>query len=508
MRSRIHIAAWALILAGSNLACGGKSAAPDEAPGAIGRAGTLERVVTGPLPKTSMSPEQVRGALWEIAAGQRSGEAGRTLDEWRARAKESPTLENRFLAAAAIPDDDAQWKELRALLDEQPAFYWPRTRMAAIYASWKVKEHAEKELALADKLMPNNPYTRTVRGHVHRLAGDHQRAVVEYTAALEAFPGDAEARTGRALAKRELGEATQLRAELQRALKDLPTQYEAAETLAQLADASGQIPEARAAWEHVEKLAPKNREAKIALARLRGDFDSAGAIRALEGAAKLAPLSVEELKTLAALYRRAGRVDDEQRTVESLTKAEPKDAGQWRRLATLRERTRDRTGAQAAWRSLLQLEPGDGEAYLGLARAAEEQKKIREAMEYYVRAREAGEGAAQSALGRLREATLLPARSISGTSLAAIYRAASDSLEKAYEERLRNSPGIKGSLRMRLVPDAKGNIAAVESVDDTLGDPFLEAHLYFLLLEGRWPLLGPQERKPFILTFDLPPTKR
>ncbi len=149
------------------------------------------------LPAPTMAPRDMRAALWDIRARQVRGEGGKALDDYYDRADQLKTLEARFLAAAAIPDEDEQWRALKRIADEQPRFYWVHAGIAAVYAKWKVRDQAEKELNLCFEIASDVPYTYTIRGNLYRNVGEHLLALRDYDTALRFDPADADARTGR-----------------------------------------------------------------------------------------------------------------------------------------------------------------------------------------------------------------------------------------------------------------------------------------------------------------------
>lgn len=459
-----------------------------------------------PLPPPTLQPLEIRAALWEIRALQRRGEASRARREFAERAERAPTLENRFLAAMALPDDQEGWKALRALVEEQPKFYWARAGMVAIYIRWGVADQVEKDLAKAERLLPGEAFTHTLRGDFHRSRAAPEAAVAAYGNALQLAPWDVDARVGRALARRSLGEEGGLRADLERALQEVPTHFEAAEHLALHLDAARE-PAALQAWSRVESLAPRHRGAKLALARLRGGSDAAGAITMLEQAAQLSALDRSEQAQLTQLYRQVGRTADEARALQGLARLDPKDPAPWRRLAQIHEADGDADAAEDAYRQLLALNEKDAAALLGTARIHERRARIREAIDGYRAAAQAGEPNGQREAKRLQDACHIPARPVQGKNLTELYRSISASLEGLYAKRLLEAPRLKGHLRASLEADAKGRVLEVRIAENTLNDPWIEAHLYFVLATASWTRAGSDPQR-FSLTFDLPPVKQ
>jgi len=463
--------------------------------------------VDRPLPPPTMTPREIRAALWDIAARQRKGEGAKVLNQYADLSETKRSLEARFLAASAIPDDDESWKALDSIARDQPKFYWTHAGVANIYARWKVRDWCEKEVNNCFQLGPEFAFTYTVRGNLYRNLGEHALAIRDYATALRADPQDADARVGQALSRKAMGAPdAEVRAELEHALRDVPTQYEAAETMAQLLDEAND-PGALAAWERVEELAPRNRAAKLALARLRGDSDPDGAIRAYESAAKVAPLSRPELSALASLYRARGRTDDETKSLDGLVKMDPKDATPWRRLAQIHESRSDWNAAETAFKALLAANAKDGTALLGMGRVSEKRMRIRQAMDFYSEASKAGDSSGDREFKRLATTCLVPEKAATGRDIAAFNTSVSDALERLYNKRLSDMPSLRGYLAVKAQTDADGRSIAVEIRDNTLNDPWLEAHIYYALMQATWPapLRG---KRGLVLKWDLPPDKR
>lgn len=453
-----------------------------------------------------MTPLEIRAALRDIDLRHRRGEAEQAREDYAKRARVNPTLEARFLAAAAISDDEASWEALRDIAQEQPDFYWAHAGIAAIYGRWTVRDQCERTLVLAASLRPDLAYTHTLRGLMHMNLSEYEAAVESFDRALAMDPTDADARVARALSRRALDDDSSFQAELERALRDWPSHYLAAVDLALWIDAKGD-PAALAAWERVAKLAPRHRHARIALARLRGHTDVAGSILALEEAAHISPLEPSELTQLVGLYRRAGRADDEIPALRRLIGLTPNEASHRLRLAELLEQQGDAEAAEPAYRAVLELDAQNGAAHLGLGRLLERSARIREALSSYRAAREAGEPRASAEEKRLAEACLLPSKPLRARSLNHLYASVSDSLDRLYQRRLRDAPMLKGTVRARLQANARGGIVDVEITGNTLNDPWLEAHLHFLLRDAAWTRADGDPQR-FTLSFDLPPVKQ
>ncbi len=460
------------------------------------------------LPPPTMTAHEVRLALWDIAARQHAGEGGKALDDYADRYQAAHTLETRFLAAAAIPDDDEQWKALHQISLDQPKFYWTHAQMAEIYARWKIRDQGEKELNAAYACDNRNPYTYTVRGNLYRNLGEDQLAVRDYATALRADPTDGDARVGLALARKALGNSQGYEAQLKAALASVPTQYEAAVALAELYDQENDAPRARAAWEEVARLAPKNRSAKLALARLAGAKDPSSAIKAYEAAAKLEPLDKNEEGALAKLYQLVGRTDDETKALTRLTQLDPKDLAPWRRLAAIAEQKNSLPAMEATYKSILAIDGKDAAALTGLAKVAERRAQLLEALDRYREALAAGSPTAAADIARLRRSCLVPDKPVEGGTLTTVYRRALDVLEKIYDQRLTEAPAMKGSISAKVHLSRVGKALTVDLVTNTTNDPYIAVNLVEVMRDAVWPKLKPHDHDTFTLKFELPPIRR
>lgn len=453
-----------------------------------------------------MTPDEIRQALYDIRARQRLGDARQALADRQAQALETRTLEARFLAAAAVADEDARWKAFKALSNDEPRFYWAHAGMASIYAGWGIRDQAEKELAEAERLLPRIAWTETIRGDLNRTLHTHELAQAAYARALALSPKDSDARTGLALSLAESGDASEVEKELVRALTDTPTHYEAALALAQLHDGRGKQAEALAAWKTVAALAPRNRDAQLALARLQSQNPRAAAL-AYETAARLKPLDLNEHRALASLYERLGEEEKEIESLGMIVRLSPTDPAPLRRLAALHAKRSDDASLERTFRALLALDENDIPSLMGLARAAESKGHILEAFAHLDRAERAGSAAAPPELERLRTRCLLPETPLSAPNLSLYYRRLSESLEKLYDVRRAASPGLAGVLKVRITSDGRGRVTDADIVDDTLDDPWLAAHLVIAARESTLPRLGAGQTR-FVLDFDLPPVKK
>jgi tetratricopeptide (TPR) repeat protein len=457
-----------------------------------------------PLPPPTMTPPQVRQAMWDILARQRRGDTAKVLAEYASQLAANKSLELRFLAAMAILDEDESWRALHAIADDYPKFAWAHAGMGAIYARWKIRDQCEREIGLVMDYGADILWSYTIRGDLYRRIGEFALAQRDYVVALRGDPTDADARVGLALSKRALGQTDRLREELEQALRDVPTHYEAAVTLAPLLDDAND-PAAVTAWDRVGELDPKNRVAQLALARLRADTDPAGAAAAYEKASKTGPLTKTEQETLAKLYRKLNRPDDEIRSLQIIVRLDAKDLAPVRRMAEVYASKNDWEDAEKTLQGVINVIPNDPDALMGLGRASERRQDFRRAIEFYRQAVAAGSDAAKAARDRVSADCLLPSKPLSGADYNEYYANVMESLQRMYAKRLQDAPRLKGKIKLRVETNTKGRILALDISEDTMHDPWLAAHLYFAVLDSKFPHYATPK---FVIPFNMEPPAR
>jgi tetratricopeptide (TPR) repeat protein len=309
---------------------------------------------------------------------------------------------------------------------------------------------------------------------------------------------------GLAVCKRATGTTAGFKEELDRALKDVPTNYEAANELALILEDGEDKAASLAAWERVAKLNPKNRTAQLSLARLRGDGDPAGAIAAYEKAGKQSPLSKVEQESLTKLYHQQGRLEDEIASLNALAKLDTKDTTPFKRIAEISEGRNDPAGAEAAYLAILKVTEKDPDALYGLGQVAEKRSQVRQAIDFYRQAKAAGSTKAAADAARLAAACLLPERPLSAGNLNGFYSVVAQSLDKIFEKRLAEAPRLKGEMKVKIETDGEGKVLTAAITENTLNDPWLEAHLFYSVADSAIPKLKSSDPKKFSLTFALP----
>lgn len=436
-----------------------------------------------PLPPTA---EVMKELLRLEAAGYHGSqdEERRRYSE-QARQRPGDPMPRVYLAWLSFPSD-ASWNELKGIAAIFPDNPWVHYGMGRIYATWKMRDLAEKELALVLERDPTFYPALVVRGDLARMKDDWDAAEKWYRAAL-AIADDPLARAGLGLVLLGQGKRDEARAELKKATTQYPKMPHALAALVML-EIEAKDPGVLASAEALADLRPKDREARRMLADLRFDAgDKAGAVKEYERLLRLGNVEVPVLKRLAALYRELGDADGEERTLQSLVSVDRQDAGACVRLAELEEAKQNHEGAVGHLLEALSRDPkrADAQVLLGTAKLAmalpwEALDAFRAAL-----ALDAANEKARAEAERLEAEFRLPRRKPKG-NVNTVYWSVSASLDRLFKERVAAKGPLAGKLRLRVRIDANGAARSVELLEDSVRDPALVGHAYFGLKDATY----------------------
>ncbi|MEW5738823.1 MAG: tetratricopeptide repeat protein [Myxococcota bacterium] len=436
------------------------------------------------LPPTA----QVMKELQRLEAAGYHGSLDKERIRFSEEARQRPQdpMPRVYLAWLSLPSD-ASWNELKAIATIFPDNPWVHYGMGRIYATWKMRDLAEKELALTLKADPRFFPSLVVLGDLARLKEDWEGAEKHYRAALAIAADDPFARAGLGLTLLGQGKKDEARAELKLATAKYPEQPAALTTLVKLS-MEAKDPEVLKAAEALAELRPKDREARKLLADLRFDSgDKAGAAKEYERLLRLGNMEIPVLQRTAGLYRELGDAEGEERTLQNLVSIDDKDVDSCLRLADLKEAKKDHEGAVGHLLEALGRDPKRAEAHMKLGQVKLAMGLPWEALESFRAALglDAANAAAKGEVERLEAEFKLPKRRPKG-NVNNVYWSVSSSLDKTYKERVALKGPASGKLRVRVRIDASGVAEGVDVLEDTLKDPVLLGHVYFGLKDATY----------------------
>jgi tetratricopeptide (TPR) repeat protein len=436
-----------------------------------------------PLPPTA----EVMKELYRLEAAGYHGslDSERIKYSEQARARPGDPMPRVYLAWLGIPSDGS-WNDLKAIATIFPDNPWVHYGMGRIYATWKMRDLAEKEVALLLKADPNFFPAMVIRGDLARQKDDWDAAEKAYRAAL-ALNDDPFARAGLGLTLLSKGDKDGARAELKKATTKYPEMPTALTALVKLS-IEAKDPDVVQAAESLANLRPKDREARRLLADLRFDSgDKAGAAKEYERLLRLGNMEIPVLQRLAGLYRESADADGEERTLQNLVSMDDKDVESCLRLAELDEAKKNHEGAVG---HLLEAQARDGkraDVQVRLAQVKLAMELPWEALEAYraALALDPANATAKSEVDRLQGEFKLPKKPAKG-NVNNVYWAVSANLDKVYRERVAMKGAIAGKLRVRVRISADGVSEGVDVLEDSVKDPALLGHVYFALKDAAY----------------------
>lgn len=443
----------------------------------------VQAAAPAPLPPTG----QVMKELLRLEAAGYHGalDAERIKYNEEARQRPNDPMPRVYLAWLSLPSD-ASWNELKAIATIYPDNPWVHYGMGRIYATWKMRDLAQKELAQVLKADPTFYPALVVQGDLARQKEDWDAAVALYRKAL-GLADDPFARAGLGLALAGQGKPEEARAELKKATAQYPELPAALTTLVKLST-EAKDPDVITSAEALANLRPKDREARRLLADLRFDRgDKAGAAKEYERLLRLGNLEVPVLQRLAGLYQELGDAEGEERTLQSLVSIDDKDVDSCLRLAELKEGKKDYEGAVGHLLEAQGRDPKRADPQLVLGRVKLAMELPWEALEAFRAALGVDPNAqmAKTEVERLEAEFKLPRRKPKG-NVNNVYWSVSASLDKLYKERVATKGAVTGRLRVRVGIDAGGRAQSVDVLEDTVKDPVLLGHVYFGLKDAQY----------------------
>ncbi len=408
---------------------------------------------------------------------------------------------------ARIPTDpELAWERLREVTVASSgtvSAYWAWLGMADISLKWgmhgQARNNIEQALRIADDSLP-----AVARLGLLALDEGNEEQGVELLGEI------ASTELGRmvsprgvvALARVQVGRGRGEDAAvlLDSILEHYPYRVAALDLRASIAREEGNIEEAEVHLSRAVEAAPTVPNLAERLAEIREELDDLpGALDARRITAVKRADDTEAWRKMADVARAAEDASAEEEALKAVIRLD-EDADAYRRMARLRTESEDKEGAKEAWSRLLDLDD-DPMARIARARLYLEANDPRMAIGDLRRALEVeGEGEddsetkthpdigdeASSLLETVSSMVGLPSQPVSGRTPDGVYRSISRVVERAYRKRLEDVPALGGTYSVRVIVSGHSVIDA-EIVDNSLGDPKLEALIYWTIHDARFP---------------------
>src|SRR5512143_2031328 len=170
----------------------------------------------------------------------------------------------RYLAIYAQPHGEDRWAEFRALWKDFPESAFGEIGMAGVYVEWKVLDQAERAVAAALEIEPDNWIAVLHRAQAAERRERLDCAAADYRTVLSADPASPEAHLGLARVARAQGDPAAAQREAEAALQTAPELFGAHALLAAVAAERGDRAAATARWSRAVQASPADREARMA----------------------------------------------------------------------------------------------------------------------------------------------------------------------------------------------------------------------------------------------------
>jgi tetratricopeptide (TPR) repeat protein len=426
---------------------------------------------------------QVSRAMTAIDAAERRGTeiVGERQRRSAAAEAEPENPAARFLAIYAQPRGEDRWGEFRTLWKEFPESAFGQIGMASVYVEWKTLDQADRAIAAALELEPDEWLAVRYRAEASERRGRLEFAAADYRTVLSADPRNPEAHLGLARVARARGDIAAAIREAEAALAEAPDLFGAHALLAALAIEKGDPAAAAKRFERAVRASPRDREARVTLAKLlRQGGDAAGAVEHWRAAVRLKE-DAEGLAALAEAARAAGDPAAELEAMEKLSALDP-SAAEWRRIAEIRLAVEDWDGAERALRRALGRDPKDTFANAGLGLVHLRRGASQEAVEAFRAAGDAGKDQLVPLERRLN------IERVSRPSVTALQRAVQALVDRTYRARRASSPGaLSGVLKLRVTVGPSGAASLVEVLEDSVMDADVRACAYWNLRDAAYP---------------------
>lgn len=250
--------------------------------------------------------------------------------------------------------------DFEAMVKKTPSDANLHFTLARAYLVANNRDAARVQLTEAARLKRDHLPARVLLGQLEIDSGKPAEALRPLNEALALDPKNAMARVLHAAAQTGTGKIDEAKAEVEGVLKDYPAFPDAHLQMGVIQLSQKQFKDAEATFQKFYK--PGEKEVRP----LRGLVETYAAQNQFDKAAQLLKSDMEKSRApeqvrnlLAAIYLRAGKVDEAAAEYQTLTQKNPNDSGSFFMLAQIYQRKGDYANAIASFQKVQQLTPKD-----------------------------------------------------------------------------------------------------------------------------------------------------
>ncbi len=396
-----------------------------------------------------------------------------------------------ILQAWSIPQNEERMNQWGKLRQKYPQNDYIELGRAEVFAAWKMKHECKSILDKIDNKSPVVGFRHRVYGFLFYQKGELDQAVTYYTKAVETFPQDYRSHSSLATIYMKQQKIDLAKKAFQQCAELAPSLYEPHFQLAKIYEKQGN----KDAQIEALKMAFKADNQNFEVAQLLGNLflekkEWPESIKYFEKALKIKPDWPSIHAHLAKLYRALNKPEEELIQLEKVLEINPNQLDVLARFSQVHFQRGNLDVAMDNFKDILNAQEGNLMALHGVAKIYHRWNKYRQAIEYYrlyfkvekdKQLLESERKAYQKILGQIK----YQPDTLKGKTLQKAYRVLVGSLKQLYEERLKIKRKLvwKGTIKYKVEVGDNGNIKRIEEIKNTLHDPFVEACLYWNLMD-------------------------
>ena len=397
----------------------------------------------------------------------------------------------RFLWAYTLGDRNQAWAELTKITKLNSRFYWAYLGMGVILDGWGVFDQAERNFSRALELAPRLAVGHALFGRMYLHKKEAGRAVELLERAVQLEPGRSLYHLYLARARQLAGQARLAEESYRRVLDSEADNFAALRELGLLLAAKGQVPEAvdllgRAAEQQPRACPVLHKRAQL-LAGLaeRGDE----ALDAYQRACSCRGDDKDCWKEQASLAARLGQEPKLQQAWEKVLDIDSSDLEACKFLAPVYLAAGAIEKALPVFQQIRKQEPKNLQALQGLAVIFEKGGEYSSAIELaeQVLAAQPDNPVAGGIRSRLFTRFHILVEPVSGRSPQQVFSRVRSQIAKVYKLRLKEKPGLKGELLIKVTVGDDGRVRQVSLARDTVSDNVVDTCAIWNLRRARFP---------------------
>jgi len=396
----------------------------------------------------------------------------------------------RFLWAYTLNDRNQAWQEMAKATKLNAKFYWAYVGMGAIGDRWKVYDQSEKNFIRALELGPKIAIGYGLFGRMQLHKGDHARAVELLKTAVEKDAKRISYRLDLARAQAAAGQKAEAKASYLQVIKMKSDSFAAHAELARVQKAIGEKAAAVDSFAKAAELDPKSYPVRFERAGLLAALDRGDeAVAAYQDACRLKPRKLACWQALAALAGKLTRQDLRVAAFEKVIEIEFENLEAHTYLAPIYLEQGAIEKALPSYQLVLAKDKDNIQALDGLAQIYEKGEDFSKAIEFNQRVldKQADHQGAKASRERLFGRFHILPKPISGKTPNKVFSANRRQIASVYKLRLKDEPGLRGYLKIKVTVDNSGKVLDVTVANDTVGDPVLRLCAVWNLKRSRFP---------------------